>query len=350
MINSIKIVNFRGFEETKLEGCRRINVVVGGNGSGKTALLEALFTVAGQSPEVVLRLRQWRGYEGAFSGVPRHVEDAMWRDLFYKLDKRKIASISISGSGVHNRSVTVSYGQASDLLIPIDQSLDASDGVYSAPVTFEWTAPNGVVARITPQIVNGQLSLPPAPSVLFETFFFAANQPVSATETVTRFSTLSRLNREQPVVDQFVREFPEVRGLSIQTHAGVPMLFANVTPFSEKVPLNIVSGGINKLAALLSTVCYLKRSIVLIDEIENGFYFERLPAVWRSLATLADGSDCQIFATTHSAECLRAAAEALDPNKYTLIQAIREGSASRLLISGGEDAREAISGGLEVRR
>jgi AAA15 family ATPase/GTPase len=43
MIETVELLNFRAFGEAKLLDCRRINVVVGENGSGKTALLEGMF-------------------------------------------------------------------------------------------------------------------------------------------------------------------------------------------------------------------------------------------------------------------------------------------------------------------
>ena len=52
MVDSVNIRNFRSFSDVKIDGCRRINIIVGENGSGKTALLEALFLAAGVSPEL----------------------------------------------------------------------------------------------------------------------------------------------------------------------------------------------------------------------------------------------------------------------------------------------------------
>ena len=42
-IASARIVNFQGFSDVKLDDIRRINILVGDNGAGKTAFLEALF-------------------------------------------------------------------------------------------------------------------------------------------------------------------------------------------------------------------------------------------------------------------------------------------------------------------
>jgi hypothetical protein len=45
MIDTIEIKNFRCFDRANLEDLKTVNLVVGRNGSGKTAFLEALFLV-----------------------------------------------------------------------------------------------------------------------------------------------------------------------------------------------------------------------------------------------------------------------------------------------------------------
>ena len=58
MIKEIDIRNYKCFEHLKIQDCRRVNVIVGDNGSGKTALLEAMFMALGSTSEMVLRFRQ----------------------------------------------------------------------------------------------------------------------------------------------------------------------------------------------------------------------------------------------------------------------------------------------------
>ncbi len=45
IIDSIQIKNLRGFKNLEIGGLRRINVIAGDSGSGKTALLESIFLV-----------------------------------------------------------------------------------------------------------------------------------------------------------------------------------------------------------------------------------------------------------------------------------------------------------------
>jgi AAA15 family ATPase/GTPase len=47
--------------------------------------------------------------------------------------------------------------------------------------------------------------------------------------------------------------------------------------------------------------------VLLIDEIENGLHHSVLPVIWKGLFLAAKEFDVQIFATTHSWECILAA-------------------------------------------
>jgi AAA15 family ATPase/GTPase len=61
---------------------------------------------------------------------------------------------------------------------------------------------------------------------------------------------------------------------------------------------------------LLNLVLYIANSsdgIILIDEIENGLHYSVMEGVWRAIGKAARDFDVQIFATTHSLECIRAA-------------------------------------------
>ena len=94
MIDSVRIKNFRSFNEVKIENCRRINIIVGDNGSGKTALLEALFLAAGVSPELAIRTRSWRGFDaGRMAGSHEDIHQALWADLFHKFQTNQPALI-----------------------------------------------------------------------------------------------------------------------------------------------------------------------------------------------------------------------------------------------------------------
>src|SRR5271155_1148914 len=112
MVDSFRIVNFRSFDNVHVEDCSRINIIVGDNGSGKTALLEALFLAAGVSPEIALRTRSWRGYGGGqLTGTVEALNEALWGDMFHKFQSNRSAVVVLKGAGEQNRSVTIKLRQ-----------------------------------------------------------------------------------------------------------------------------------------------------------------------------------------------------------------------------------------------
>ena len=81
MIDRLKVQNFRCFDHFDLHPLSRVNVVVGNNASGKTALLEAVFFAAAGSPEAAVRLRAWRGSESIQVARERASYEELWREL-----------------------------------------------------------------------------------------------------------------------------------------------------------------------------------------------------------------------------------------------------------------------------
>lgn len=91
---------------------------------------------------------------------------------------------------------------------------------------------------------------------------------------------------------------------------------------------------------------------ILIDEIENGIYYDMLPLMWKTINSFAKITDTQIFASTHSWECLKSAASVFenDPKRLRLLQVHQEDGNTIVSTSSGSDATNAIIGDIEVRR
>lgn len=276
------------------------------------------------------------------------IEDALWRDLFHEFDKKQRISVSAGGSESHTRSLNISFSP-SGMKIPLTEA--AGPVSIQAPITFEWEGPFSRHVHVTPTVVGGALQIPALPEVSPETFFFGASVPYSAVENAIRFSMLSKASTEDEFIKVFSREFRNVTDVSIEILGGVPMLFARTTEFTEKVPLALLSGGLNKFASVLTAIASHARSVVLIDEIENGFYFRRLPGLWKTLQTLCKENDVQIFASTHSAECLLAAAELAEqsPDDFSVIHVAKKEGQSELKQFGGNRFADAINENIEIR-
>src|ERR1700722_20243656 len=223
MIDSFTIRNFRSFRDVTVDKCKRVNVLVGENGSGKTALLEGLFLAAGVTPELVLRTRGWRGaaQQIQIQATAEDIHDALWSDLFYKFQDSKPALIKLEGKGDQSRSVTVALNKRGRVrVIPPDRKRphDRPRVVPAGPVkpiSFHWTIKSYGDFSIDPIFVDGKLVFPEAPVEPVKATFFAANQTTSLTESANRFSALSQSFHEQEFIDKFCEIYPTIQHLSL---------------------------------------------------------------------------------------------------------------------------------------
>jgi AAA15 family ATPase/GTPase len=346
MIENVQIRNFRCFKQASLTNCGRINVIVGRNASGKTALLEALFLASGPSPEVALRLKQWRGFDsGAATGTFAQIDEAMWSDLFFNYDKSRAVEIALFGSDNHTRSLTISYGKVEESF-----GLSSRQAVSLSGAMFKWTRYDEETFLIRPEFTRGGFvfagtDIQPIPGM-----FFASSHPFLNQENTQRFSELSKKRRVQPFISAMKREFDFINDIDIQSFVGQALLHADIPTLPEKVPLVSISSGVNKLSSILLALSMEDRYIVCIDEIENGIHYSRLESAWAAMFKMATDNHAQIFASTHSGECLDALANVFEshPNDMTLTRTEIEDGEAIVEQFRGETAIKSIKAG-EVR-
>lgn len=350
MIESLRIANFRCFENLQLHGLRRVNVLVGRNASGKTALCEGVFLAAGGAPEIALRLRLWRGLAQQIQvHVDRRSYEFLWRDLFFGLDQKKAISIETVGSPANTRLLTISYGEEALFTFPSEGH--EPDASIIVPIVFEWRDASGRSSRVEVKVTPNGLNLGGLREAMPTAFF--ANAPLAggAAENAARFSDLSKEKRDGEVVEALREEFPFIEGLSVEVSGGLPTVYAAVSYLPEKIPVALLSGGINKLLSVLLAVASLPGGVVLVDEIENGFYYDRLESVWSALLRFCRRYDAQLIASTHSLECLRAVGPSLKGHdaEFCLVRTERRNGRCVARAFPGSRLEDALLSDVEVR-
>ena len=68
--------------------------------------------------------------------------------------------------------------------------------------------------------------------------------------------------------------------------------------------------------------------IVLIDEMENGLYFDTMYHVSESMLKTAIDSQTQLFVTTHSMEYLKVLLPLVNPSEFCLLRTSKENGSS----------------------
>ncbi len=80
----------------------------------------------------------------------------------------------------------------------------------------------------------------------------------------------------------------------------------------QPIPLSSMGDGMKKIFRLITQAVLLENGILLIDEIERGLHYTVQINMWRLLIKIAQDFNVQIFATTHSWDCICAFQQALE--------------------------------------
>jgi hypothetical protein len=358
MIDSLEIENFRCFEKISVGGLGLVNVVVGESAAGKTALLEAISLGMGGGPDLPFKFRVWRGLgSSATLTMSRKSYESIWQDLFYQMDQKLTVHIILHGTAETKRIFEMAYRpQTVAASVPSGDSSVAATGPLDSslitPITLEWILAGGDKHTLQPVLTPlgfapGGIGFP-ALAAFFSSAFMAITGP---SEAASQFSEFSKKKKDAPLRKALKAVFPRVSDLSVESDPGGNALYCSVPWMSEKVPVALVSSGINKLLVILLGIATMTKGVILVDELENGIYYKTYPDIWKSLLHFCRKFKCQLFVSTHSMECLRAALPALQGNedKFRLLRVERKNGNRIVRIFKGKDFEAAMEAETEVR-
>ncbi|RLC14774.1 MAG: hypothetical protein DRI57_13935 [Deltaproteobacteria bacterium] len=72
------------------------------------------------------------------------------------------------------------------------------------------------------------------------------------------------------------------------------------------IPLNGMGDGMLRILQLVLGIFPARNGFLLIDEFENGLHFSVQKQIWKLIFELASDLNIQVFATTHSWDCIEA--------------------------------------------
>jgi len=85
-------------------------------------------------------------------------------------------------------------------------------------------------------------------------------------------------------------------------------VYVRLAGIDKRIPLGSLGDGIRHLLTLSLAVSRAPHGFVMVDEIDTGLHHSVMSDMWRVLIATAERLDVQVFATTHSLDCVRSLA------------------------------------------
>jgi AAA15 family ATPase/GTPase len=309
MISELSLKNFRCFRDFTVGGLKPVTLIAGANNIGKSTLLESIFLfMARNSSNVFFKLNNLRGIQSTPSPF------TLWESLFFDMNMKDSISISVLDDG-NEQSITLDKDDSFSLSSMADISSLSTLEVgpdkllsNSYPLRLDYKGRNT-------RCVSHFLLTESAKLVLL------GLNPMTASSTWTQYigsryfnhtqiaNWLSELEiaKEQSKCIEIAKGLePRIRDISVVNINGAGGVYVDIG-LTKKLSLNVLGGGVNKYMYIALYMLANPGSILLVDEIENGFHYSLFPKLWEIIGKLATETKCQVFATTHSYECLSGA-------------------------------------------
>ena len=370
MLETLRLDGFRSFDSYELSALARVNLLVGRNNCGKTSLLEAIELLAAKGdPFVLLRSLDRRGEANRAPDSEGRMP--LWRansaHLFYGHDFSSPARVRLEGHpGYGSISLRIrpltpgeTNGKADPAHIEETEVMASSLGLEIAGDATEEIS----VLRVG---VDG--------SLLFPRFRTRSRRysETSAKTQPTQFLTACSLN---PQAMRTMWDMVQIEGRESEVVSAVRLLVSDLESIhflasdpshsrvrgagvlvglrgARRAPLGSQGDGMRRLLALSLALVNSAGGFLLIDGIDTGLHWTVMRNMWRFVIEAAQQSSVQVFATTHSLDCVRGLASLLADRPDLAPEVCAHKLDRRLdhaVALGAEAIRTAVEQDIELR-
>lgn len=327
MLKSIRIKNYRSFKDCLISDFGRINIFAGMNNSGKTTLLEALFLwSAAGNPQfafnpIVVRVDvpvervPVPGPTPSMMPAAGYMWSTAWQPMFHALGFDAPIEIVGNHGSLGRLELNISTERSNALVL--SPNADTSDN-YPDDLIFRYgSKSDSREIRIRTSGASYDMETSGEVEVLLQSVFEVM---YNTSIDIERLSKLKKEKTDASVLKAIQMVDPSVNSIEIGVLGNRVVILADVG-LPDRLPLQTLGAGPQRVATLATSAAAAAGGLFLIDEFDAGLHHSKLGDVWRALHTIAIDKEVQVFATTHSYECVRAAAEVLgdgEPHFYRL--------------------------------
>ncbi len=334
VLSNFEIEDFRTFHRLRVDRLGRVNLIVGRNNVGKTMFLEAIRLYASGGNLMALRnllLERDEVITDAQVATLFHrppsgrVEPAVIRlgpiddgSQILRIQSRRLARIR------SRESVGVGY------TLHLLKENDPKDDLNSIPgLVVTWGTTQKAIYPF--QHIDARRHRHPAGYDNVTRPAFVSARGVSDREIARWWDSVVLHDAEQRVIDclKIIAPVERINLVEHPVRRGERLVLMKMAGDAVPVPLKSLGDGTARMFQIaLALECaragriegvdsdggelFLDRDVeeqpldplILLDEVENGIHYTVLPDLWRFILQLSKLHNIQVFATTHSWDCI----------------------------------------------
>lgn len=340
MLKNLRIKNFRMFENLEISRLGQVNLIVGKNNSGKSTVLEALRIFARRG-NVGLLSEIAAGHDESSRSQPRDSDEALnpeaelpYQHFFPKRmfpvddgnaiwigDLEGMQYVSIEHVFFVEETEVVDLDgekirRSRRKIIP-KKDMFGSGGMRSGQ-GLSVNTKEGVELFVDldepyPYRLRSRyatVSDKEIPVSFVPTRFVQANYLASLWDSIALTENENTIREAlaiiEPKIERLAFVKAEMQGTAPRSRDGDRMAIVKLKELLRPVPLNSMGDGMYRLMQLILCMFPAKNGIVLVDEFENGLHYSVQELVWKLIFNTAARLNVQVFATTHSLDCVTA--------------------------------------------
>jgi len=281
-IKNIEIRNFKCFEDFKAEGFGRVNLIGGKNNVGKTALLEALYINTNGKNDIWL--------------LNSIFEITRSRDNFFV--QNNIDNL-IGLMFAHNTNLAKNYNNINSIYT----------NVFKIEFSFmEKFTGTQIKYTISDKEYIQNISLKDIKdTLLLKSEFSTSNsshllRPIGLNNihinkyyaNIQKIKEENKLNTALNYFDNDINDFK-----IIDKEPKV-----DSTKLKDYISITQLGDGLKQFINIFILLFTSKDGYLFIDEIDNGVHYTKLDMLWENVLIISKEQNIQLFATTHSKECI----------------------------------------------
>ncbi len=308
LVKHVIIKNFKCFNDIKVANLGRVNLLGGDNNVGKSAFLEAL-EIIGKTDNSLSLIKGFRDIINRRQRDTYNKELVEFDVIAYDKDFLEFRTNTVAITlEIKPRDQLSIFDNSSDLqVLPDKEKRGIDDDLYDDDSYIEITINNNV-DRITYGQFNDRLNrkIPLRPTRSNDNVDFIPSAQLDERKLSTIYGNIVDMGMMKDI-DSFLSDFDQrIESLLIRPTERFSIFKIKLKDKATPVLLSSMGEGVNRYIGIICAIWKSQAGQLFIDEVENGIHYTKYERLWEIIFKTSKEANCQVFAATHSKECIEA--------------------------------------------